>query len=55
MATLNLKKKKFIDEDALKKIVAIGINFGERLNSIESKCIALYDETHSYLKDELCD
>lgn len=54
MATLNLKKKKFIDEDALKKIVAIGINFGERLNSIESKCIAPYDETHSYLKDELC-
>ena len=54
MATLNLKKKKFIDEDALKKIVAIGINFGERLNSIESKCIASYDETHSYLKDELC-
>ena len=54
MATLNLNKKKFIDEENLKTIVKIGINFGERLNSIESKCIAPYDETHSYLKDELC-
>lgn len=54
MATLNLNKKKFIDEENLKTIVKIGISFGERLNSIESKCIALYDETHSYLKDELC-
>lgn len=54
MATLNLNKKKFIDEENLKTIVKIGISFGERLNSIESKCIASYDETHSYLKDELC-
>lgn len=54
MATLNLNKKKFLSEENVAQIVKIGINFGERLNSIESKCIAPYDETHSYLKDELC-
>lgn len=54
MATLNLNKKKFLSEENVAQIVKIGINFGERLNSIESKCIASYDETHSYLKDELC-
>lgn len=54
MATLNLKKKKFIDEDALKKIVAIGINFGERLNSIETSLIAEYDSTKTYIIGEAC-
>ena len=54
MATLNLNKKKFLSEENVAQIVKIGINFGERLNSIESEIIADYDNTKTYLKGESC-
>ena len=54
MATLNLKKKKFIDEDNLKQIIKIGISFGERLNSIETSLISEYDSTKTYIIGEAC-
>ena len=51
---LNLNKKKFLSEENVAQIVKIGINFGERLNSIESEIIADYDNTKTYLKGESC-
>lgn len=54
MATLNLNKKKFIDENALAQIVKYGIHFGEQLKELESKSISPYDETHAYSINEVC-
>ena len=49
---LNLQQKKYIDEATLQKIIKVGINFGEKLNVIESSCIKDFDETIPYLKGE---
>ena len=54
MTTLNLKQKKFIDEETLKRIIEIGIGFGERLNTIETNCITDFSEDKLYLKGEAC-
>ena len=51
---LNLSQKKFIDEVTLQKIIKIGINFGERLNTIDTKCIDDFSEDKLYLKGEAC-
>lgn len=51
---LNLNKKKFLSEENVAQIVKIGINFAERLNSVESEIIADYDNTKTYLKGESC-
>lgn len=51
---INLQQKKFIDEATLQKIIKVGINFGEKLNTIDSKCIDDFSEDKLYLKGEAC-
>ena len=51
---LNLNKKKFLSEENVAQIVKIGINFGTKINSLESMIIADYDNTKTYLKGESC-
>jgi hypothetical protein len=51
---ITLRKEKGITTDNLKKIVQIGINFGEKLNTIEAACIEQYDPDTPYVAGNHC-